>query len=117
MMCGDGHSAKTFLKKKMESKSKKKLKFLDKEKSEELNENILQAKDRHTEDFKLKFCDTYRTYLEHFPGRKVLFDFATKLTSPHGQSITEHILFWVQHLEHSYSLVMLELPASAYYHL
>ena len=64
----------------MESKSKKKLKFLDKEKSEELNKNILQAKDRHTEDFKLKFCDTYRTYLEHFPGRKVLFDFATKLT-------------------------------------
>ena len=61
MMCGDGHSAKTFLKKKkMESKSKKKLKFLDKEKSEELNENILQAKDRHTEDFKLKFCETYR---------------------------------------------------------
>ena len=34
MMCGDGHSAKTFLKKKLESKSKKKLKFLDKDKSE-----------------------------------------------------------------------------------
>ena len=46
----------------MESKSKKKLKFLDKEKSEELNENILQAKDRHTEDFKLKFCDTELTW-------------------------------------------------------
>ena len=51
---------KNFPEKKMESKSKKKLKFLDKEKSEELIENILQAKDRHTEDFKLKFCDTYR---------------------------------------------------------
>ena len=58
---------------------KKKIQFFNKEKSEELNENILNDKDNHTGDFKLKFEETNRTYLEHFPERKVLFDYATKL--------------------------------------
>ena len=63
----------------MESKTKKKLQFLNKEKSDELNENILNDKDNHTGDSKSKFEETYRTYLEHFPERKALFDYATKL--------------------------------------
>ena len=39
----------------MAFESKKKLQFLIKEKSEEINEKILQAKEIHIEDFELKF--------------------------------------------------------------
>ena len=60
----------------MASKSKKKLQFLIKEKSEEINEKNLQAKEIHIEDFELKFKETYRTYLEQFPERKILFEYA-----------------------------------------
>ena len=78
----------------MASKSKKKLQFLIKEKSEEINEKILQAKEIHIEDFELKFKETYRTYLKQF--RKILFEYATKLEL--FRELSETLLFQIVHI-------------------
>ena len=81
----------------MASKSKKKLQFLLKEKSEEINEKILHAKEIHIEDFELKFKETYRTYLEQFPERKILFEYATKLEL--FRELSETLLFQIVHIK------------------
>ena len=64
---------------KMSSKSKKQLKFPDKEKQNKLKEKISSGKTHYAKEFEQHFLKCYPSYLEHFPCIKTLFDAAVKM--------------------------------------
>ena len=63
----------------MSSKSKKKLKFLNVEKRNKLQQKLISEKQHYAEEFKRYFHECYQPYLEHFPHRRILFDSAIKM--------------------------------------
>ena len=63
----------------MINKTKKKLKFLDKENRNNLKEGIINGRKKYAKEFKEQFHGSYVGYLEDFPERKQLFENATKI--------------------------------------
>ena len=77
----------------MSSKSKRQLKFLDKEKRNKLKEKITSGKQYYAKEFEQHFLKCYQSYLEHFPCRKTLFDAAVKME--HFVMFTELLLLHI----------------------
>ena len=63
----------------MNTKTKKKLNFLDQGKRNSLKENIVNNRENYAEQFREQFCASYAGYLEDLPERKQLFENATKM--------------------------------------
>ena len=63
----------------MIKKTKKKLKFLDKENRNNLKDGIINGRKKYAKEFKEQFHGSYVGYLEDFPERKQLFENATKM--------------------------------------
>ena len=77
----------------MSSKSKKQLKFPDKEKQNKLKEKISSGKTYYAKEFEQHFLKCYPSYLEHFPCIKTLFDAAVKME--HFVMFTELLLLHI----------------------
>ena len=63
----------------MNIKTKKKLKFLDKGKRNNLKDSIINGRQKYAGEFKKQFLGSYVGYLEDLPERKQLFDNAIKM--------------------------------------
>ena len=63
----------------MNIKTKKKLKFLYKEKRNNLKDSIINGRQKYARDFKKQFLSSYVGYLEELLERKQLFDKAIKM--------------------------------------
>ena len=57
----------------MSSKSKKKLTFLTTEKRNKLKQRIISENQAYAKEFKQHFCNSYQSYLDHYPEKKELF--------------------------------------------
>ena len=63
----------------MNIKTKKKLKFLDKEKRNNLKDSIINGEQKYARELKKQFLGSYVGYLEELLERKQLFDNAIKM--------------------------------------
>ena len=64
---------------KMIIKTKKKLKFLDIEKRNNLKDSVINGRQKYAEEFKEQFLGSHVGYLEDLPERKQLFENVTKM--------------------------------------